>query len=381
LTAGPARLRLGYACAWWHPREQTWSYSAARLREALEPLAAVADIEAQRSFAGKALLRAVYWPRPGTPWKYSRLERRLLDRAVRRGVSEVRPDAVLAIGEVDTPTAAPTFVYQDSNAAVVLAHQAATGLDESNLLRASRELLAEWAAEQAERARDATGVFAMSHWYADFLVDRHGVGRDRVVVAPPGINNPPTATRNPSQPAAGRVLFVGTDFATKGGDLVVEAVRRLNAGGDREVRLTVIGPAGWPLAGPPPPFVDFRGRVPAAVVRAVYAQHDVLAMPSRFEGFGIALAEALVAGLPCVARRAFAMPEIVDEGVTGALVGSDDPDELAGALDAVLADAGVFARVAAARPALLERYDWRTTASAMVDRIEATVGGAVAGGA
>jgi glycosyltransferase involved in cell wall biosynthesis len=302
-----------------------------------------------------------------------------MDRAVRRRVADGRPDAVLAIGEVDTPTVAPTFLYQDSNAGVVLAHQAATGLEESNLLRASRELLAERAAEQAERARGAAGVFAMSRWYADFLVDRHGVARDRVVVAPPGINNPPTAARDPERPASGRVLFVGTDFATKGGDLVVEAVRRLRAGGDRDVRLTVIGPDGWPLAGAPPAFVDFRGRVPAPAVRGVYAEHDVFAMPSRFEGFGIALAEALVAGVPCVARRAFAMPEIVDEGVTGALVDSDDPDELAAALDGVLADAGAFGRVAAARSELARRYDWRTTARSMVERIEATVGGAVAG--
>ena len=373
MIAGPGRLRVGYACAWWHPRAQTWSYSAGRLRAALAAFAAVEDIEAQRSLAGKGLLRALYWPRPGTPWQYSRLERRLVDRAVRARVAALRPQAVLGIGQVDTPTETPTFLYQDTNAAVVLHYRAATGQLHSNLLSSRPELLEDWAEEQIDRSRRASGIFAMSRWYADFLIREHAIPPERIVVAAPGINNPPTAFRDPGELADGRVLFIGTDFMLKGGDLVVEAVRRLRRGGDRAVRLTVVGPRRWPLPGPVPDFVDFRGQLPAAEVGAIYAAHDLLAMPSRFEGFGIALAEGLIAGLPCVARRAFAMPEIVEEGATGALVGADEPDELAAALDRVLGDPEVFARVAATRPALLRRYDWRTTARSMVERMSRAV--------
>lgn len=362
------RLRVGYACAWWHPRESTWSYSAARLRAALAQVADVVDIEAQRSLAGKATLRALAWPRRGVPWQYSRAERALIDRAVRHGVRDVSPDVLLGIGEVDTPTAVPTFLYQDTNAALVLARRAETGSDYSNLLPSRHKVLEARAAAQLERALRAAGVFSMSRWYADFLVGQ-GVSRERVVVVAAGMNNPPTVRRDPGREAAGRILFVGTDFAVKGGDLLVEAVRRLRTGGDRRVRLTVVGPRRWPLPGEPPEFVDFRGRLGAAELSSLYAAHDLLAMPSRFEGFGIALAEALAAGLPCVARRDFAMPEIVTDGVTGALVDSEDPDELADALDRVLGDRDAFARVAAARPGLLARYTWPAVARAMVDRM------------
>src|SRR5207247_278471 len=131
----------------------------------------------------------------------------------------------------------------------------------------------------------------------------------------------------------------------------------------------------WPLAGTPPDFVDFQGRLTPTQMATLYAAQDVLAMPSRFEGFGVALAEALVAGLPCVARRDFAMPEIVEEGVTGALVGSEDPDELAAALNGLLDDPEVFTRVAAARPALMARYSWPAVAKSMVDHMTTVVGG------
>src|SRR5207237_9547365 len=123
-----------------------------------------------------------------------------------------------------------------------------------------------------------------------------------------------------------------------------------------QVLLTVVGPKRWPLAGSPPPWVDFRGVTGPADVSALYRRHDVLAMPSRFEAFGVVLAEALVAGLPCVARNAFAMPEIVEDGVTGALVASEDPDELAQALRRILSDSGVYRRVAGAREGLLSRH-------------------------
>ena len=61
-------------------------------------------------------------------------------------------------------------------------------------------------------------------------------------------------------------------------------------------------------------------------------------MPSRLEAFGIVLTEALARGLPCIARDAYVMPEIVTPGVSGALVVSDDAKMSAAAIAATLAD-------------------------------------------
>lgn len=364
-------LHLGYSCVWWHPREQTWSYIATRLRAALGEFARVSDIEAQRSIAGKVALRALHAPWRGLPWQYSRLERMLLDRKVRRRAAQIAPQAMLGIAEANAIAKAPTFLYQDTNVAVSLAYEDRTGAPSENLLPSSRSVLERRAAEQIDRLQRARGVFSTSRWYADYLAEHCGVARDVITIAPFGINNMPATTRDPGRDPAGRLLFVGVNFPRKGGELVVEAVRRLNASGDQPVRLTVAGPRDWPLEGEPPAFVDFLGSQPPDAISHLYASHDLFVMPSRFEPFGIAFVEALAAGLPCIGRRAWAMPEIIAEGETGALIGSEDPDELATAIAALLGDSGAYRRVADARAALVDRYSWRTIAAGMVERMAA----------
>jgi glycosyltransferase involved in cell wall biosynthesis len=77
------------------------------------------------------------------------------------------------------------------------------------------------------------------------------------------------------------------------------------------------------------------GRVEPA---AWLARADVFAHTSRWEGFGIVLLEAMLAGLPVVATRVSAVPEIVVDGVTGLLVPPGDEEAVAAALAALLAD-------------------------------------------
>jgi glycosyltransferase involved in cell wall biosynthesis len=60
---------------------------------------------------------------------------------------------------------------------------------------------------------------------------------------------------------------------------------------------------------------------------------------------GRALVEAMAAGLPIVASRAGGIPEVLDEGDAGLLVAPGDPEPLARALEAVLADPGLAARL------------------------------------
>ncbi len=66
-------------------------------------------------------------------------------------------------------------------------------------------------------------------------------------------------------------------------------------------------------------FLGFRDDVPALL-----AASDILVLPSRREGFPNTLLEGMALGLPVVATRADGIPELVDDGVTGALVDVDD---------------------------------------------------------
>ena len=81
--------------------------------------------------------------------------------------------------------------------------------------------------------------------------------------------------------------------------------------------------------------VQFRGWVEN--VWGEMAEMDMLVAPSRREGFGLAVAEAMMAGLPVVASRVGGLPEVVEEGTTAVLV---DPGEVADLSAAVVKLAG-----------------------------------------
>ena len=78
---------------------------------------------------------------------------------------------------------------------------------------------------------------------------------------------------------------------------------------------------------------------------------DVFVLPSRAEGFSLALIEALAAGLPVVSTRVGIAPDIVTNGEQGLLVSRGDGDSLRGALMTLAADPALRARLAAAAPA------------------------------
>src|SRR5207248_508162 len=80
-------------------------------------------------------------------------------------------------------------------------------------------------------------------------------------------------------------------------------------------------------------FLGFRGDVPALMRRA-----EIVALPSRWEGFGLVLLEAMDAARPIVASAVGAIPEVVEAGVTGLLVPPERPGELAQALVSLLND-------------------------------------------
>jgi glycosyltransferase involved in cell wall biosynthesis len=76
---------------------------------------------------------------------------------------------------------------------------------------------------------------------------------------------------------------------------------------------------------------------------SLFCETDIAVLSTRFEGFGLAIVEAMAAGRPVVATRVAAVPEVLDDGVEGLLVPPRDPDALAAAI-AALADDPTRAR-------------------------------------
>ena len=104
--------------------------------------------------------------------------------------------------------------------------------------------------------------------------------------------------------------------------------------------------------------VVFHGRVSDEQLNALYKSADVFVLPSEKEGFGIVYLEAWKAGLPVVAARATAVPEVIDDGIDGILVSPVSPLTLSAALRDLLGSGSLRARmVNAGRKKILEKFN------------------------
>lgn len=375
-AAPGGRPALGFACLWDREPERTWSSTPWELRDALSRRVPLVDLGADPGSFTRSVLRTTAARRTElgwkTLWRSSPLTDRVVERMLRREVERQRPAValqVLDLGELpcpyfllrDTSWAQIRQLHADGLSFELLGHP---GFDSARLDRR--------AARERRIVNAAEGVVATSEWMRQGLV-AEGVPEGRIHVVDLGATSVPplddrlrAAIERRQTGDRTRLLFVGRDFVRKAGDQVVEAFAILRARRP-ELTLTVVGPARWPLDGPVPAGVDFRGALGYDEVAALYATHDLFVMPSRFEAFGIVFVEAQAAGMPCVARDRCAMPELVVDGQSGALLRSDDPGELAERIETALDDDELYRRCAANVDAVRLRFSWSVAA----ERIEA----------
>ena len=120
--------------------------------------------------------------------------------------------------------------------------------------------------------------------------------------------------------------------------------------------------------------IEVLGAVPPANMKELYLAADVFVLASRFEGYGMALTEAIAHGLPVVSTTAGAIPDTVPAD-TGLLVPPDDVAALALALRRLIGDRGERLRCAMnARAAATELPTWQDSARLFARAIETVVG-------
>ncbi len=109
--------------------------------------------------------------------------------------------------------------------------------------------------------------------------------------------------------------------------------------------------------------VELRGYVSRAELIALHAECAVAAVPSRYEGFGYAAAQALCAGVPLVVSDAGSLPEVVGDGAP--LIAPDDGQAWAAALREALGSSQAQLRAEALRAGAVTRFAWPAMAQAM----------------
>ncbi|HEY6457190.1 MAG TPA: glycosyltransferase family 4 protein, partial [Steroidobacteraceae bacterium] len=111
----------------------------------------------------------------------------------------------------------------------------------------------------------------------------------------------------------------------------------------------------------------FLGWVANADLAQYFRACAVSVIPSLEEGFGIPAAEAMGCEVPVVASDAGGLPEVVEHNVTGLVVPKGDAAALAAAIDTLLSDAPLRARMGkAGRARALARFDWSRSAEKFV---------------
>jgi glycosyltransferase involved in cell wall biosynthesis len=197
-------------------------------------------------------------------------------------------------------------------------------------------------------ARRASKVIAITDALARFQVERVGLSADKLEVIHYGLDELPQRWgSNPQDdvPSDARVLLAVCRLEPqKGLDVAVRALRDIRARHPK-AELVVLGEgpqrsALVQLAGELQVPLHLPGRVPD--VAAWLRRAELLVHPARWEGFGLALLEAMLASKPVVATRVSSIPEIVADGETGLLVGPDDAAALAAAVTRVLDDPGSY---------------------------------------
>lgn len=216
--------------------------------------------------------------------------------------------------------------------------------------------------EEVLRASDA--IITPSVFLARKIQQYFPIVEEKLRPVPLGVSRFPPVERTRSANGRLRILFVGILLPHKGAHVLVEALHGLPADAI-EVSLYGATLPFWQS------YVDrlkeqayglpvrFCGVYPHEQLSAILAQHDVLVMPMIWEEtFSILAREALLAGLPVIAVRRGALPEVIQDGVNGLLFEPEDALDLRRCLSRLLTEPELIDQLRVVNPQIktVEEY-------------------------
>jgi glycogen synthase len=208
--------------------------------------------------------------------------------------------------------------------------------------------------------RSADAVTACSTYVLDSLTAFGAIRTDAMVI-PNGVNTGDFSMEKKSSERP-YVLAVGRLVDQKGFDVLIEALASPTAP-PLDLVIAGEGPARRQLADRAEQLriserVRLVGSVDRPALAKLLARADLFAFPSRAEPFGIALLEAMAAGVPAVATSAGGVTEFAEDGVNALLVEPDDSDAFARALDHLHSDVQLRDRLRAGGRATALNLSW-----------------------
>ena len=219
----------------------------------------------------------------------------------------------------------------------------------------------------------ARHFFPWNEWVAASLRDDYGIPAHKVTALSPGVDQelfrPDPLAR--TEDGVVKLLFVGGDFARKGGDLLLRWARETKVSTPWELHLVTRD-----AAAEAPNVVVHQGVANNSreLVR-LYQKSDLFVLPTRADCYSLVAMEAMSCGLPVVISRLGGIPEIVADGETGCLLEPGDYESLAARLDQLVSDtARRQAMGTAALARAQERFNCRVNAGRILDAMKAAAG-------
>lgn len=236
-------------------------------------------------------------------------------------------------------------------------------LDHPDWFSPAKRAFLGWSLPRTLRSADV--VVVLSEMVSRQVVDRFGVDPDRVVVVPCGTDHRADSPSSPSRSPV--VIYPAVTHPHKNHAMLIEAFARV-AGRHPDASLVFTGAPGSAdaevraaaEASGIGPRITFTGRIPAADLATLMAGATVMAYPSRYEGFGIPVLEAMAAGVPAVVAAGTAAADLATSA--GVVLEPDDVAGWAEELDLLMADSGYRSQVARSGLVRASNYPWEASA-------------------
>lgn len=243
-----------------------------------------------------------------------------------------------------------------------------------------------WLTRLDRALRQAARIIVVSEHTKRDLLEHYRVSEGRVVVIPNGVDanafqnvtdTDVNAVREQLGIGGPYLLFLGGIEPRKNLPAVVRAFARLSP--DVQPKLVIAGwrtewnPEGWnelqqaldEIPAGVRSRIQVGGYVPEERKAALLAGAEALVYPSRYEGFGLQVLEAMAAGTPVLTSNVSALPEVA--GGAAVLVDPTDVDSIAGGMENLLRDDELRKDLRERGRARAERFSWEETARRTVE--------------
>ncbi len=326
---------------------------------------------------------------PAAPW--------LAARAVRRKIQSNGPYDVIDVASAEALVVAVRRKHIGAaNAAIINRSNGLEHLNYARMLDDARAGIAPkpWTRRQlyplvrlnavAAALRKSDRALVLNAADRDYVIAQGWKSEKAVDLVPHGVSSPFLQSHAPVARGEG-LLFCGSWDSVKGIDYLVPAFAEI-AKQLFFTRLTILGPgvpAEHVLARFP---VELHSRIRVVArttereVMEYYRTHDILLMPSTYEGFGMVTIEAMSQGLPVIATPVGCAPMVIENGVNGLIIPPRDTFALAATTVSLMSDGIAREHMGRLAKAAVSQMSWTNAARRTLRTYEAAIAGRSRGG-